>query len=435
MKKKILFLHPHPPIDTRLFFLKHTNLGLNQGVGILAQIAIDRKHEVKVLAYSKLYELNKVLNDPFDWVFITTFTNQFPLVSKSLELIRKKAPRSKIVIGGVHASFAPEHFANYPYDYLVRGEGEIFTMKLLDDEDFASLSGVFSKSQKITQEFAPMVRDLDSIPAPNHYLTPKQSCYRIDIIGHRGCSFKCPYCIGEQQFQQMYDRHMRWRSPEKIIQEIEGELPKSRYSHIRFSDSNFFGNPEWLEEILYLYKKRVKLCFSANIRPAFVTKEILRKFKDAGCFVINMGIEHGNYQTRKSLLHRYETDEQIVDSFRLAKSMGLQTTAFNILGFPDDTEEDILKLIELNKKARPTYIHHTLFQPYPGTSLAAYAKMKKINYKFSNNYFILESNKKRNLPILPGIDKDRLGYYMTNFIKLAQKGRFKEKCKSFFGIS
>lgn len=120
-KKKILFLHPCPPVDKRFFLLKHANLGLNQGIGILAQIAIDQKHKAAVLAYSRLEELDRVINDSFDWVFITTFTNQFPLVSKSIKLIRRKASRTKIAIGGVHATFAPEHFADCPYDFLVRG--------------------------------------------------------------------------------------------------------------------------------------------------------------------------------------------------------------------------------------------------------------------------------------------------------------------------
>lgn len=306
-------------------------------------------------------------------------------------------------------------------------------MDLLDDKDFSSLPGVFEKTQKITQEFTPIIQNLDSIPAPLRYLTPKQSCYRLGIIGHRGCTFRCPYCVGEQQYQQVYRKHLRWRSPEKIIREIETELSKAKYSHVRFYDSNFFGNPEWFEELLYLYKKRVNLRFSVDIRPGLVTKEILEKFKEAGCYLLNMGIEHGNYQTRKNLLNRYETDEQIIESFKLAKSFGLKTLAFNILGFPDDSEEDIVKLIELNKKTRSNYIHNSLFQPYPGTPLATYAKQKKIKYRFLNQYFVLESKKIKYLPDLPNISKEKLGYYLINFDKLSRKGYIKERFRSFFG--
>lgn len=430
-KKKLLFLHPYPSVNKRFFVSKTMHLGVNQGLGILIQIAIDRNHDVETLAYSSIHELNKILKNSYDWIFISTFTNQFPLISRSLKLFREKMPFSKIVIGGVHASFAPEHFANCPYDYLVRGEGEIFLMDLLDDKDFASLPGVFAKSQKITAEFAPMVTNLDSIPAPSRYLTSRQCHNRLHVIGHRGCNFRCPYCVG-QQYKRSYDKYMRWRSPEKIIKEIEAAMAKERFSQVRFDDSIFFGNQEWLKELTSLYKERIKLKFSINIRPAFVTKKTLRMFKKAGCFLLSIGVEHGNYQFRKELLRRYETDEQIIESFKLAKFMGIKTLAYNILGFPDDTEADILKLIELNKKACPTFIHHTLFQPYPGTLLAAYAKTKKINYKFSNSYFLLDSSKKYFLPSLPGISKEKLRYYLINFIKLAKNRQYIGRLGSFF---
>lgn len=409
------------------------HLGLNQGLGILIQIAIDRGHNVKTLAYSRPQELNKVLNDSYDWIFISTFTNQFILISRSMKILRDKMPSSKIVIGGVHATFAPEHFANCPYDYLVRGEGEIFLMDLLDDKDFASLPGVYAKSQKIGAEFAPMVSDLDSIPSPNRYLTSKECSGRLHVIGHRGCNFRCPYCIGEQ-YERSYKNFVRWRSPESIVKEIEDAAAKERFSQVRFADSNFFGNPEWLKELTDLYKERVKLKFSVNIRPAFVTRETLQMFKDAGCFLLSIGIEHGDYETRKNLLHRYETDEQIIESFRLAESVGLKTLAYNILGFPDDTEQDILKLIEINKKARPTFIHHTVFQPYPGTSLAAYSKMKKIDYKFSNSYFLLDSPDKYYLPTLPGISKEKFRYYLINFIRLAENNHYGERIRSLLNL-
>jgi len=416
--KKILFLHPFPAIKENFFFARHGHLGINHGLGILAQMARMKKHKVKIVAYSTISELAKHLNVSYDWIFITTYTNQIPLILKSLKIISKKIPSSSVFLGGSHATFAPNDFNNYPYDLLVRGEGEMFMHKLLEGEDFETLPGVFRKDETITKEFVPLIHNLDTLPFAYRYLTPRQCSYRLEILGLRGCLFKCSYCVGDQ-YNKIYENHLRRRSPGNIIDEIKSI--KGKYWVVRFADSNLFGDRNWLEELFKLYKKNINLRFSINIRPSLVNKDILRMIKKAGGIMLQIGIEHGDYTTRKELMMRNETDEQIIESFKLAKSMGFQTMSFNVFGFPDDTEEDIIKLIELNKKVKPDYIYYSLFQPYPGTTLATYAKKKRIKYKFGNSYFRWNAKQIDTLPQLPGISRERLGYYFQNFPRMIRR--------------
>lgn len=414
--QKFLFLHPLPNFQRGFFYYRKAVFGLNHGLGIMAQMTLDRGHKVTVLPYYKLKNLKRALSYNYDWIFITTFTNQFPLICKSLRLIKKQAPKAKVVLGGVHASFAPKSFHRYPYDILVRGEGEIFLNKLLDNEDMFALPGVYGKGQEIKKDFVPIARDLDTLPPPLRYQSPRTVALRFEVLGTRGCVFKCPYC-SNSLFKKIYPGYLRRRSPANIIEEIV--YNKKNYTTVHFLDDDIFTDRAWLEELLDLYKKNVEIPYSVKARPLIVNQELLTLLKSTGCFRINMGIEHGNYNTRKNYLGRIETDEQIVEAFLLAKSMNFQTLSYNIMGMPDDTEHDIIKLIELNKKAKPTFTFYTLFQPYPGTRMNAYAKEKGIKYKFPDSYFRWSRKQLNTLPDLPGISREKLIYYFQNFTRLA----------------
>ena len=52
------------------------------------------------------------------------------------------------------------------------------------------------------------------------------------------------------------------------------------------------------------------------------------------------------------------------------KENGILRTAYNIIGLPDTTEDDIKDTIEFNAKIRPDNITVAYFSPYAGTTQA-----------------------------------------------------------------
>ena len=343
------------------------------------------------------------------------------MIKKSLALLTEKLSFARVVIGGVHASFSPEDFADYQYDVLVRGEGENFVESLLSGDDYTKLPGVFKKGEPFTHDFVPIVKDLNSIPHPLRYLSPRECSFRLDVLTQRGCPFSCSYCVNGL-YHKVYGRcYLRHREPENVIREIKN-VP-GRYKHLMFLDDNFLGNRKWSGDLFDLYSKEVRLPFTIKTRPSYVTDDILSMLKKSGCFRLQMGIEHGNPAVRKELMGRNESDEQIVKSFKMAKSAGFETTSYNILGLPDDTEDDIVKLIDLNRRARPDHMYYTIFQPYPATPLAEYAGKKNITYHFWESYFRWDPSQIDTLPELPGITKERLSYYFTNFTRLVKNNK------------
>lgn len=372
---------------------------------------------MKVLTFNDIGQVRKTISDRFTWVFITTYTNQLPLILETLNFIAEDFPNTRVVLGGVHASFAPESFERSPYHLLVRGEGERFFQEFLDGGDYLALPGVFQKGDPLTHEFAPLVENLDALPYTLRYLKSSVCGYRLDILAQRGCTYACSYCVNNAN-RTVYGPHLRYRAPENVMGEILQARNQRYYRHLLFLDENFILKRDWLSAFLPEYKKRVKMRFSIKIRPSLVTAEVLAMLRGTGCMSLQMGIECGDFETRRTILCRNESDEQIVEAFQLARRNGFKTYSYNMLGLPDDTEESIQKLINLNRRANPDVIDYSLFNPYPGTRLHDYYLQKNVDCPMTDSNLRWEVDDVGTLPNLPGISRERLAYYLKNFVSL-----------------
>jgi radical SAM superfamily enzyme YgiQ (UPF0313 family) len=113
-------------------------------------------------------------------------------------------------------------------------------------------------------------------------------------------------------------------------------------------------------------------------RPEVISEEKLKWLKEAGCTKIYMGIETGNESYRREMLDRHMSQEHIINAFLLAKKVGIQTYSFNMVGLPNETREDILSTIELNRKGKVDEIQVTLFYPFKGTRLREYSEQNNL---------------------------------------------------------
>ena len=127
-----------------------------------------------------------------------------------------------------------------------------------------------------------------------------------------------------------------------------------------------------------------------------------------------MCVESGSPRIRKEILNRLTDDKQIIDIFKEIRQSGIKTVAFNMIGLPTETEQDIRQTIELNKKIKPSWIILSLFTPFPGTRLFDFCK-KELNGKseISEDYYKDEEIFKQ-----ISIDENRVRYYYHNFIDL-----------------
>jgi radical SAM superfamily enzyme YgiQ (UPF0313 family) len=100
-----------------------------------------------------------------------------------------------------------------------------------------------------------------------------------------------------------------------------------------------------------------------------ISQELLSHLKEAGCFKIHMGIEHGNEDFRKKVLNRQMDNSQIIDAFMKVRNSGIACKSYNIVGFPYETKQLHEDTVRLNRSINPDGHVCYIFQPYPGTKL------------------------------------------------------------------
>ena len=125
----------------------------------------------------------------------------------------------------------------------------------------------------------------------------------------------------------------------------------------------------WSAVFSRLWKEKVGLPFWCQVRVEGVDEENARLLEEAGCASVTAGIESGNEEFRKKVIHRMMSNQQIVDAFKILKKTNIQVSANSIIGFPGETREQIFDTIELNRKIDLDNIMVHTYNPYKGTSL------------------------------------------------------------------
>mgnify|MGYP001559631914 CR=1 FL=1 len=359
-------------------------------LGILYIAAVLEKEGHTVLAYDPLVNItndkvvNKILSDSPAVVGLSISTAQF---ARGLDLAKKiKAinPKIKIVVGGVHISALPLDVMEYDcFDFAIFGEGEI-TMKELcraienGGNDFSKIAGlVYRKDGRIMQnEKRELIKNLDELPLPARHLLPaewylqppgKIRGYWLDrsitLMASRGCPYHCIYCGSHI----IFGRTPRYRSPEKVVEEIEYLMKEYGVQGAWFNDDELTVNEDWLNKFCdILIEKGINFKWSCQARVNQGSVELMKKMKKSGCIQIDYGVESGS-QRILNVLKKGTTIEQIKKKFKETKEIGIRTGASNVLGAPTETTEDIQMSIDLINEIKPDFADFYYLTPFPGT--------------------------------------------------------------------
>jgi len=221
-----------------------------------------------------------------------------------------------------------------------------------------------------------LIDDLDSLPFPARELLgdkgryiPPPATYRRKpvavIITSRGCNRRCIYCF---QMDKERQSGIRYRGVENVLKEIEHCL-KEGYREIKFIDDTLAADRERALELTREIKRReLDFTWFASACVHQVDRELLRAFKEAGCWAILFGAESG-VQKNLNALRKGITLEQTRIAVREAKAAGLRVFTPFLFGIPGETFEDGLKTIEFACELDPDVANFHCLTPFPGTEL------------------------------------------------------------------
>ena len=302
------------------------------------------------------------------------------------ETIKRAFPSCKVLLGGVHPTLFPEIINDPNVDFICRGEGEGPTKELLDAldsglEDFDIPNISYKKNGNVFHnEMRPLADPLDSLPFPDYSIYRSMPVIAADtypaVFMIRGCPFSCTYCHNSNQ-KKIYKgkgTYVRMFSIERILDEVQSAIihyPKTRA--VLLGADTLGTNIKWLEELLTKYSKRFGIPYNCIIRPEFITEELARLLRDTNCNMIAFGVESGSERVRKELLNRKYSNEQIVRAAGLLKKYGVKFRTYNIIGFPSESQDEMLSTLEMNIQIGADYPWCSIYTPYPETRLSEYS--------------------------------------------------------------
>ncbi|MCB0176677.1 MAG: cobalamin-dependent protein [Anaerolineae bacterium] len=344
-----------------------------------------------------------------DIVGITANTPQVKSAWRTAKAI-KSVKDIPVVLGGPHVSVLPAESAERPeVDVVVRGEGEDVWVKLCGivengkagNPNFAArdlldpaaglLDGLLGISYYTTDQKEhhnpdhPPIADLDTLPFPayhffkmDRYTNLQPATDAIDgarsfsVMTSRGCPYRCTFCS-----QSIMPIKWRARSPESVLAEWQHLVENFDAQEIGVLDDSANIQVDRLEKIADLFIEHkvnhVPWIFVNGIRANLATKELLGKLKKAGLKRTAFGVESGDPDVLLSIDKKIDHDT-IRQAFKNAKSVGLETIGFFIIGLPGETEESMEKTIQFACEVDPMIANFSMMTPYPGTKVYEIAK-------------------------------------------------------------
>ena len=295
---------------------------------------------------------------------------------ETARIAKEVNPGTKIVFGGVGATFLWEHLLrNFPViDYVVLGEGEYTFLSLIKmfekdaGEDPSAIKGIaFRQGGRILRtEPADPVKDLDELPNPARYFTYNH------LSLTRGCPGNCTYC-GSPRF---WGRRVRFHSVSYFVDQLE-LLYRKGVSFFYISDDIFTMKKEVAIAVCReILRRGLAISWYAISHVNNVDEEILHWMRKAGCIQISYGVESGSEKIRNTLNKRIE-NEQIKRAFSLTTRYGILARAYIIYACPGETSETIRETEELIFQIKPQSIVFYVLRVFPGTALYEEAKEKK----------------------------------------------------------
>lgn len=316
-----------------------------------------------------------------------------------------------LVAGGPHATaFSRMVLEKTPIDYLVKGEGEETFLQLLNaldsGRDTCSVMGLVLRSKDgaiIETGQRPPLEDLDSIPFPAYDLIELEE-YFVDprfhnnlnkynrilpILTARGCPLHCSFCYHMMGFK------FRARSPGNIIREIRWLVETYGIREFHIEDDIFnFRLPRAKETMAGIINLPFKLAFAFpnGLKAELLDEELVELFKKAGVYRINLGIESAVPRIQKMVSKPIDLDS-LDNVIGLINRARISSHGFFMIGFPGETEAEIMETIRYATHSRLATANFSLVKVFPRTPLGdKFLKQEVYTDNFSFSYDSVTTN-------------------------------------------
>lgn len=325
-------------------------------------------------------------------VGLSGMASEIPMMREAATIVRSVAPGALVVAGGPSTSAdARSILEEHLIDVAVLGEGELTLADLaqrVEDAgpawrnevklpDIPGIAWLAEDGEVAYSSPRPLLTDLDSLPEPAWdtidlpWFWSRRSMSTggirpyLPIFSSRGCPYRCSYC------HNLFGERFRARSARSVVDEIDSLSRRFRVTDFEFLDDVANFDRRRFKDILQGLLDRglhPKLHFSSGVRADILDDDDIRLLKAVGTGEVSIAIETASPRLQALSRKRLNLD-------RAGRNIDLMADArifmrgFFMLGFPTETEQEMLSTVEYAIRSR---IHLASFQtvtPFPGTAL------------------------------------------------------------------
>jgi len=361
-------------------------------------------------------------------------TPKMTAAGKTLEVLKAKAPHIKTALGGLHPSALPERtLRDEKTDFICEGEGFQTSLQLLEMlkegkqlSDYSVPGLWYCQNGTIASNPPAPLLNPDDLPLAAWDLLPmdkyrahnwhcfagmdKRQPYGITYTS-LGCPFNCNYC----NIHALYNHkpHIRYRSPEKVVAEIELLVKNYKIKSLKIIDELFALREDRVNRICDLI---IEGDYDLNIwcyaRVDTVTETMLQKMKRAGINWVCYGFESASEKVRQGVSKK--TGEDITrKAIEMTKAAGINILANFMFGLPEDNFETMQQTLDMAKEYNFEYVNFYAVMAYPGSQL--YEDAMKQGTKLPEKWHGYGQYSEETLP-LP-----------TKYVSAAEVLRFRDK--------
>jgi hypothetical protein len=263
-----------------------------------------------------------------------------------------------VVIGGPHVMTCDTSMIHGCGVSFAQAEAELVWSEILQDAAGGELQSVYGRDQRWQQEIeAPVI-----VPPSR-----KDLCrYVIPMLGlypARGCPFVCNFC----SVIKIAGRKIRSQSIDTTLASLRA-AKAAGVRTIMFTSDNFNKYPGAEALLGAMIDERLGLKFFVQCDTQIARQErFVKLLAKAGCFQMFVGVESFNRQVLLAAHKGQNRPETYKDIVRLCREYGISSHFSNIIGFPQNGEQEVHEHLQLLREMDPTWASFYILCPIPGT--------------------------------------------------------------------
>lgn len=345
-------------------------------------------HEVRILDARIEPDYEAALREfKPDLVGLTGFTCHLTILLDMARTVKNLLPQSRIVVGGHHATVAPEDFNHPEIDAIVIGEG-VFTLRELcaawscgDSIDKIAGVALPDPSGLVTGPPHPYT-DLNLLPMPDRSLTKgyRQSYFSewfkplASVRTSLGCTARCTFCA---LWKITGGKYLR-RDPEQVV----AELLTIEEPNVFFCDDESMCDVKRMEklgEMIAAAGIRKNYFLYGRVDTIVNHPELFAQWAKIGLKQVFVGMEDFS-DTRLTAMKKGTTTAQQHRAVQILRDLGVMMYASYMVD-PTYSREDFALLKAYVREMKHNCATFTVMTPLPGTELYESSKERMFSHK------------------------------------------------------